>query len=274
METGFASYYGIFNCTCIQFDLKNALAAFQGTIDANLSTVQWQLALVYLNGIVIFQKARRHISNACNTSWRFFAMLASLSKWTVRILLHRYQIPGSCYSPWTIGNVTTHHRGDPWREVPNDYCGTTIIPGPVKCFWSSAPNLAHIAAPFHRKLRKDQPMPFWNLAGDELFPLKTLPQNQITPTLLVLLKSTSSYILYIDVCDGHIGFVFLQQKMEGPDKRLDIGRYQSTTWNPPRILRTKKELPYYGPSYYWRHIWKVPDSKCKRITTHCAGIWT
>lgn len=79
------------------------------------------------------------------------------------------------------------------------------------------PNFAGIAALLNIKLPEDQPTHLEKLDEDEILIQQTLQQKLITPPVLALPGSTSTYPLDSDACNRQIGWVLLQQQPE-PDK--------------------------------------------------------
>lgn len=56
-KTAFKSHHGLYRILRILFGLKNASTTFQRAMDSKLSTAKWQLALVYLDDVVIFLRS-------------------------------------------------------------------------------------------------------------------------------------------------------------------------------------------------------------------------
>lgn len=53
-KTGFTFHHGLYRFVRMPFGSKNVSRAFQRTMDVILSQVRWQVALVYLDYIVVF----------------------------------------------------------------------------------------------------------------------------------------------------------------------------------------------------------------------------
>lgn len=61
-RTAYTSYNGLYRFICMPFGLRNAPKTFRRTMVIILSTVKWQIALVYLDDIVVFSRTpEKHI---------------------------------------------------------------------------------------------------------------------------------------------------------------------------------------------------------------------
>lgn len=55
--TAFTSYHGLFRVVRMHFGLRISLSKFQRTTDVAFSTVRWQLAIVYLDDILVLSRS-------------------------------------------------------------------------------------------------------------------------------------------------------------------------------------------------------------------------
>lgn len=62
IKTAFVSHHGHYRLTRVPLGLKDAPETFQRVEDVILTTMKWQVALVYLEDIVIFSKTAKGYS--------------------------------------------------------------------------------------------------------------------------------------------------------------------------------------------------------------------
>lgn len=73
-RTVFLSQKEMFQVVHVLLELKRGLSTFEREINFMISTIQWQLQLVYRENIVIYLKSQIHIQNTHNLCWSYCTM--------------------------------------------------------------------------------------------------------------------------------------------------------------------------------------------------------
>lgn len=76
-KSAFTWHYALFGLSRITFGLCNALDTIQKTMAVILSLIEWQLAIEYLDDIIIFSCKQTKIYRLLNLYYRFYTNLAS-----------------------------------------------------------------------------------------------------------------------------------------------------------------------------------------------------
>lgn len=116
----------------MRFGLKNAPATSQRATDVIVLSVKWQLALVYLDYIVVFSKT------AYNHLIRLRRVLKLLQNADVTLKLIMRFLRGDIQLPWPrhtirkVGNCGNNDKSDSQMARPDNTDGSAIVPGPLQ----------------------------------------------------------------------------------------------------------------------------------------------
>lgn len=114
------------------FGLKTAPATFEGAMEAILSSVKWQSALVHLDNIVVFSETvHDHVTHL----WRVLTLLqkADVTLKLKKLLLRGdNQLPGSRHKTRKAGNRGNNGKGDSRIAGPYIANGITVLSGPFQ----------------------------------------------------------------------------------------------------------------------------------------------
>lgn len=229
------------------FRLRNAPGTFQKRIDLILSTVKWQLALVYLNDIAIFSKTpERHINHVRT-------VLAILRGTGVTLELQKYAFFTSSitYLRHFIrphrSEICSHTLEEIWNLNPltniTELNSFFYIYGVLQSF---VPNSAPIAAPLNKKLRKDQPTNLGQLTSEEHDAVCKVHKVLFSPPVLQLLGRNGHFTIEKDAWNVQVGCMLFQKQLDGTKRRI---RYWSRFLN--AVQRAYGETHSEGYAVIW-----------------------
>lgn len=172
----------------------------QRTVDAILSSVQWQFALVYLLDIVLFsnspayhiEKVRHVLQILCEPETTLELNKYWSSSETIDYLGQAI-IPGRLeHAEHTTDAVAKHEHPTTQTKI-GSFLGLCSLFGPF------VPNFARLAASVNKKLKVDQPKQYRPLDEKEGAAVLSLNESLIGPPVLSLPRTEGSYTLDTDV---------------------------------------------------------------------------
>lgn len=124
------------------------------------------------------------------------------------------------------------------RELidPSTQTELRSISGLCKVYRRFVPNFSRVAAPLHKKLRKDQHTSFPSPSPAEKSAVENLKTLLRNPSILPLARATSQYTVDTDACNSQVACVLLQQQEDGIAK--SIGYWSRTLTSAEQKLTT------------------------------------
>lgn len=233
------SRHGLNQFNRMSFGLRNALGAFQCTMNVILSSVKWHFAIVYVEDIAIFSKAPELNRDHVRKGLIFLRNPAvTLDLWECWFLKETIDYSGRAILPRRLGIAS--HTTDPIRclRAPTNLTNLRSFLGLCNFFRTFVPSFIRLASLLNKKLREDQPKAFGSLNNKETQSTNVLKKELVSPPVLALPNSTGYICLDTDVSIVQVGFVLLRQQEDGIIKA--IGYWQMSLIDAERKYDTKQ----------------------------------
>lgn len=222
--TTFTCHCGVYQCTRLPFGLCNAPATFQRAIDLILAGVKWQIALVYLDDIIVFSgTAEEHLSHLD----RVFTLLGeagvTLKPTKCHLFSNEVEYLGHIVRPGRIlvneKNLMAIRRA----KFPQTQTQLRSFLGMCNVYRRFVANYAKVSAPLNHLVsskmpkRLDAPKPPEQEAFDRLRELLC------NPPVLAIPRPGAHYIVDVDASYDQLGCCLLQQQPSG--EYLPVGYF-------------------------------------------------
>ncbi len=268
-KTAFVTYNGLWEFTRVPFGLSNAPALFQRTMQTVLAGLQPQIALIYLDDILVHSATfEKHLKDLESVFQHFREYNLKLK-------------PSKCHFAQRqvgyLGHVITAEglRPDPSKvhavneyPTPVDVTSVRRFLGLVGYYRRFIPHFATIARPLFRLLKKHIPFEW---AADCQVAQETLQKALTSAPVLRYPDFTKPFVLETDASGIGLGCVLLQ---EGPNSFLHPVAYASRTLQKHEGNYTVTEQEclavHYGLKMFRTY---VLGHQCTVITDHEALRW-
>lgn len=203
------------------FGLRNALGTFQRTLDVILSSIKWQFALVYLDYIVVFNRAlQQHIDHECEDLALLHSADATIELRKCKFFTHTINYLGHVITQgaWNLllaqrtTSVYSSHR--PTSRSYNSYLAYASSSD------GSCLALLESRLHFNPRLKNGQSAFFTPLYSDELLAMETLKNALIIQPIQAVSYSGGYVTLETDACNVQIGCSLLQDQPNGTTKPI------------------------------------------------------
>lgn len=269
-KTAFATPRGgLFQYTVMPFGLCNAPATFQRIIEKTLSGLQWKIAVLYLDGIVVFGKNfEDHISN-------LEKVFNSLDEMNLKVKAKKC----SFFKPEVqfLGHVVTANgiKSDPVKTEairnaarPTNVSELRSFLGLMSYYRKFIKDFAKIAKCLHVLTSKETKWN-WNDECDHAF--HTLKEKLVSaPILGYPDPKTGQFILDTDASNNAIGCV-LSQVQENCERVIAYGSRALTTAERNYCVTRKEMLAVVCFMKYFKHY--LLGKKIILRTDHGSLTW-
>ena len=220
-KASFITHQGVFTPTRLSFGLMNSPACFQNLMSKVLKDLNWKIALVYIDDILIFSKNfdqhLHHLDQVFqNLRAANLTMHPGKCKFAVReikYLGHIVSKQGIKVDPGKFSAIETY-------PVPKSVKNVRAFVGMAQYYRRYIKDFAKIALPLNKLLRKDVNFQ-WTRECQEAF--DTLKKTLITAPVLAFAQFDKPFILATDSSDESIGYVLSQLDSNGKEHPIAYG---------------------------------------------------
>ena len=220
-KASFITHQGVFTPTRLPFGLMNSPMCFQNLMSKCLKDLNWKIALVYIDDILIFSKNfDQHLEhlgqvfqNLRAANLKIHPGKCKFAAKEVKYLGHIVSKEGIKVDPSKFSAIETY-------PVPKNVKNVRAFLGLAQFYRRYIKSFAQIALPLNKLLRKDVKFE-WNSECDQAF--KTLKKALITAPVLAFAQFDKPFILAVDSSDESIGYVLSQLDSEGREHPVAYG---------------------------------------------------
>ena len=234
--TAFVSPFGLHEFKVLPFGLQGAPATFQKAIDTILSSVKYEMALAYLDDIIVYAKDWEE------SMYRLETVLTLLMDAGVKLQ------PAKCYIAYTkiqyLGYVVSGEGIQPDPEkvkavsdfnIPKSLYHLRAFLGLTSYYRVFIQNYAMIAAPLYELLKDSTPF-VWSADCQKSF--DDLKRALTSAPIVAHYRDTGALTVYTDASYDGIGAI-LTQEQEGEEKVIS---YLSRSLKPSEKNYTVSEI--------------------------------
>ena len=237
-KSAFCTTSGLYQFKVMPFGLTNAPATFQRLMERVLTSLQWQICLIYIDDVIIFSKTlEEHISRLSEILGRLKS--AGLKLKPKKCYLFQHKV---AYLGHVVGREGVHTDPSKVEKVKNWPIPTTVTEvkgflGICSYYRRFIKNFSAMAKPLVKLTEKDVPF-VWSEDQNRSF--EELKDELTSAPILSYPQRDGYFILDTDACDTGIGAV-LSQVQDGVERVIS---YASKTLNKAerRYCVTRKEL--------------------------------
>ena len=269
-KTTFTSHFGLYRFLRMPFGLRNAPATFQRAMDVILASVRWQVALVYLDDVIIFSKSyRAHLEHVATVLSLLKSAGVTLKLAKCHFFSQEVDYLGHVIFPGKLAVSTkTCEAVERFRPLRTTTDVRSFL-GLCNVFRRFMPNFARMSAPLNKKLEKGQPAKFDELNAEETKAFEDLKGLLIAPPVLALPKAEGKYTVDTDACDLQVGCVLLQEQEDGTNRPVG---YWSRTLTKPEKAYTVTERECLA--VVWAVLLLRPYLEGARFTVRTCLLYT
>ena len=220
-KASFITHQGVFTPTRLPFGLMNSPMCFQNLMSKCLKDLNWKIALVYIDDILIFSKNfDQHLEhlgqvfqNLRAANLKIHPGKCKFAAKEVKYLGHIVSKEGIKVDPSKFSAIETY-------PVPKNVKNVRAFLGLAQFYRRYIKSFAQIALPLNKLLRKDVKFE-WNSDCDQAF--KTLKKALITAPVLAFAQFDKPFILAVDSSDESIGYVLSPLDSKGREHPVAYG---------------------------------------------------
>ena len=267
-KSAFCTTSGLFQFKVMPFGLTNAPATFQRLMERVLSSLQWQICLVYIDDVIIFSKTLdEHIDRLQEILGRLKTAGLKLKPKKCHLFQHKVTYLGHMVSENGVETDPAKIEKVKKWPIPKNITEVKGFLGICSYYRRFVKNFSILARPLVKLTEKDTPF-LWKEEQQGAFDL--LKEKLTSSPILVYPQRQGYFILDTDACDTGIGAV-LSQIQDGQEKVI---AYASRTLNKAerKYCVTRKELlavVYF--SQYFKHF--LLGRKFTVRTDHSSLRW-
>lgn len=219
-KTTFTMHMGTFRYLRMPFGLKGAPATFRRALDIILSSVRWQLCLVYLDDVIIFSRSyAEHVKQLDQVLTLMGSAGISLKLKKCDFFKPSVSYLGHVIAPGKLSVAEDTAAASAkctflrtLTQVRSFLGACNVYRRFVKCF-------AKIARPLTDITRKDADPDFENPIQAQLDAFKELKKRMVSPPVLALPRLGKPYMIDTDASAYQLGCTLLQEQDEPGDWR-------------------------------------------------------
>ena len=220
-KASFITHQGVFTPTRLQFGLKNSPMCFQNLMSKVLKDLNWKIALVYIDDILIFSK---HFDEHLHHLDQVFQNLREAN-----LKIHpgkcRFAVQEIVYLAHRINSFgikidDSKYQAIETYPVPKNVKNVRAFLGMAQFYRRYIKSFATIALPLNKLLRKDSKF-VWTEECQVVF--ETLKKALVTAPVLAFPQFDKPFILAVDASDESIGYVLSQLDSDNREHPVAYG---------------------------------------------------
>ena len=220
-KASFITHQGVFTPTRLPFGLSNSPMCFQNLMSQVLKDLNWKIALVYIDDILIFsQNFDQHLKhlgqvfqNLRAANLKVHPGKCKFAAREIKYLGHIVSRDGLRVDPSKFSAVETY-------PVPKNVKNVHAFLGMCQFYRRYIRSFAQIALPLNKLLRKDVKF-HWSEEHQKAF--DTLKKALIAAPVLAFAQFDKPFILAVDSSDESIGYVLSQLDSDGKEHPVAYG---------------------------------------------------
>ena len=220
-KASFITHQGIFTPNRLAFGLRNSPSCFQNLMSRCLKDLNWKIALVYIDDILIFsQNFDQHLDHLGQVFQNLRAANLRIHPGKCKFAAREVKYLGHILSPKGIKVDPSKYSAIETYPVPKNAKNVRAFLGLAQFYRKYIKSFAQIALPLNKLLRKDVKFE-WTEECNQAF--LTLKKALITAPVLAFAQFDKPFILAVDASDESIGFVLSQLDSEGKEHPIAYG---------------------------------------------------
>lgn len=162
-KTTFTSLDGLHRFIRMPFNPKDAWSTIWRATGAVLSKVKWQVALVYLNDVVmLLRSVEKHLDDIQTDQTTVYSC-CTIDTEKMLLLGRLCKLLGLLHTSWQAMHFEKSDQCSSWTTTPNEGVSTQVLSCSCNVFRRVVPNLTHKTAFSTYRLEKDQHLNFARL---------------------------------------------------------------------------------------------------------------
>ena len=220
-KASFITHQGVFTPTRLQFGLKNSPMCFQNLMSKVLKDLNWKIALVYIDDILIFSKNfDEHLDHLDKVFQNLRAANLKIHPGKCRFAVQEIVYLAHRINSFGIKIDDSKYQAIETYPVPRNVKNVRAFLGMAQFYRRYIKSFATIALPLNKLLRKDTKF-FWTEECQVAF--ETLKKALVTAPVLAFPQFDKPFILAVDASDESIGYVLSQLDADNREHPVAYG---------------------------------------------------
>ena len=220
-KASFITHQGVFTPTRLPYGMMNNSMCFQNLMSKCLKDLNWKIALVYIDDILIFsQNFDQHLEHLDQVFQNLRAANLRIHPGKCKFAAKEVKYLGHIISPKGLQVDPSKYSAIETYPVPKSVKNVRAFLGLAQFYRKYIKSFAQIALPLNKLLRKDTKFK-WTEECNTAF--LTLKKALVTAPVLAFAQFDKPFILAVDSSDESIGFVLSQLDSEGKEHPIAYG---------------------------------------------------
>ena len=220
-KASFITHQGVFTPTRLQFGLKNSPMCFQNLMSKVLKDLNWKIALVYIDDILIFSKNfDEHLEHLDKVFQNLRAANLKIHPGKCRFAVQEIVYLAHRINSFGIKVDDSKYQAIETYPVPKNVKNVRAFLGMAQFYRRYIKSFATIALPLNKLLRKETKF-VWTEECQVAF--ETLRRALVTAPVLAFPQFDKPFILAVDASDESIGYVLSQLDSDNREHPVAYG---------------------------------------------------
>ena len=220
-KASFITHQGVFTPTRLQFGLKNSPMCFQNLMSKVLKDLNWKIALVYIDDILIFSRIfDEHLGHLEQVFQNLRAANLKIHPGKCRFAVQEIVYLAHRINSFGIKIDDSKYQAIETYPVPKNVKNVRAFLGMAQFYRRYIKSFATIALPLNKLLRKDTKF-VWTEECQVAF--ETLKRALVTAPVLAFPQFDKPFILAVDASDESIGYVLSQLDSDNREHPVAYG---------------------------------------------------
>ena len=220
-KASFITHQGVFTPTRLQFGLKNSPMCFQNLMSKVLKDLNWKIALVYIDDILIFSKNYdEHLEHLDKVFQNLRAANLKIHPGKCRFAVQEIVYLAHRINSFGIKIDDSKYQAIETYPVPKNVKNVRAFLGVAQFYRRYIKSFATIALPLNKLLRKETKF-VWTEECQVAF--ETLKRALVTAPVLAFPQFDKPFILAVDASDESIGYVLSQLDSDNREHPVAYG---------------------------------------------------
>ena len=220
-KASFITHKGVFTPTRLQFGLKNSPMCFQNLMSKVLKDLNWKIALVYIDDILIFSKNfDEHLGHLEQVFQNLRAANLKIHPRKCRFAVQEIVYLAHRINSFGIKIDDSKYQAIETYPVPRNVKNVRAFLGMAQFYRRYIKSFATIALPLNKLLRKDNKF-VWTEDCQVAF--ETLKKALVTAPVQAFPQFDKPFILAVDASDESIGYVLSQLDADNREHPVAYG---------------------------------------------------